>query len=195
MVSITRLLRSVSLTLLLTLVMAFGAAGARAGSIEPVESLLIPGEDGYALSAEFTIDLGQRLEEVVSHGVPLNFSLEFTLVRKRWYWFDEQVASRTIDYRLTYNALTQQYRLSVGGLHNSFGTLAEALRVLGRVGGLVVVDNAAVKSSETYTASLRLSLDRSQLPKPFQLDALASKDWQVDSKTARWNFAPGGLGK
>jgi hypothetical protein len=194
MVSITRLLRSVSLTLLLTLVMAFGAAGARAGSIEPVESLLIPGEDGYALSAEFTIDLGQRLEEVVSHGVPLNFSLEFTLVRKRWYWFDEQVASRTIDYRLTYNALTQQYRLSVGGLHNSFGTLAEALRVLGRVGGLVVVDNAAVKSSETYTASLRLSLDRSQLPKPFQLDALASKDWQVDSKTARWNFAPGGLG-
>jgi hypothetical protein len=195
MVSITRLLRSVSLTLLLTLGLAFGAAGVRAGSIDPVEGLLIPGEDGYALSAEFTIDLGQRLEEVVSHGVPLNFTLEFTLVRKRWYWFDEQVANRTIDYRLTYNALTQQYRLSVAGLHSSFGTLAEALRVLGRVGGLVVVDNSAVKSSETYTASLRLSLDRSQLPKPFQLDALASRDWQVDSKTVHWHFAPGGLGK
>jgi hypothetical protein len=195
MVSITRLLRSVSLRLLLTLVLAVGAAGARAGSIEPIEGLLIPGEDGYTLSAEFKIDLGMRLEEAVAHGVPLNFNFEFTLVRKRWYWFDEHIASRAIDYRLTYNALTQQYRLSVAGLHSSFGTLAEALRVLGHVGGLVVVDTSEVKSTDIYVASLRLSLDKSQLPKPFQLDALASRDWQVDAKTRRWQFAPGGVGK
>jgi len=83
----------------------------------------------------------------------------------------------------------------VGGLHTSYATLAEALRVLGHVGGLVVADKAAIKPGNEYTAELRLALDKSQLPKPFQLDALASKTWQVDAKTLRWQFAPGVVGR
>jgi hypothetical protein len=195
MVFITRLLRNASLTLLFALAFAFAASGARAASIEPVHGQLNPGEDGYALSAEFAIDLGSRLEEALAHGVPLSFVLEFTIERKRWYWFDEHIATRTIDYRLSYNALTQQYRLSVGGLHSSFATLAESLRVLGRIAGLVVADKASIKPGSGYVAVLRLSLDKSQLPKPLQLDALASKDWQVEAKTLRWQFTPGVVGR
>ena len=44
---------------------------ARAGSIEPQRAALTPGEDGYTLSAEFTVDLGNRLEDAVARGVPL----------------------------------------------------------------------------------------------------------------------------
>ena len=33
---------------------------------------------------------------------------------------------------------------------------------------------------------MRLSLDRNQLPKPFQLDALANKDWQIDAGAFNW---------
>lgn len=186
MLSITRCLRSASLTLLL----ALWLPPAQAGSIEPVRGQLAAGDEVYALSAEFAIDLGPRLEEVVSRGVPLNFSLEFTLARRRWYWLDEHIVSRVVNYRLTYNALTRQYRLSVGGLHSGFATLEEALSVLGRTVGLPVVDKAAIKPGETYDAALRLSLDKSQLPKPFQLDAVASKDWQVDARVLRWQFVP-----
>jgi hypothetical protein len=195
MVFITHSLRSASLTLLLALLLTFTAMSARAGSIEPVQGQLTPGEDGYALSAEFAIDLGARLEEAVARGVPLNFILEFTLERKRWYWVDEHIASRIIDYRLSYNALTQQYRLSVGGLHSGFATLPEALHVLGRVAGLVVADKSAITLGNSYVVALRLSLDKSQLPKPLQLDALGSKDWQVEAKTLRWQFAPGAMGR
>lgn len=195
MASITRALRSASLTLLAALALALVAPVVRAGAIEPVHGQLSPSDEGYVLIAEFDIDLGSRLEEALVRGVNLTFNLEFGIERKRWYWFDERIVGRVIDYRLSYNALTQQYRLSVGGLHSSFATLAEALRVLGHVGGLVVADNSAIAPGNEYTAELRLALDKSQLPKPFQLDALASKTWQVEAKTLRWQFAPGVVGR
>jgi hypothetical protein len=80
-------------------VMLLAAAGAaHAGSIEPVAAALKPGEDGYTLSAEFTVDLGPRLEEAVGRGVPLFFNFEFTLERNRWYWLNEHVATVNINY-------------------------------------------------------------------------------------------------
>lgn len=167
------------------------AALSHAGSIEPLQAALTPTEDGYALSAEFAVDLGPRLEEAVGRGVPLYFVLEFDLTRPRWYWSSEHVAGRRLEYRLAYNALTRQYRLSAGGLHQSFDSLADALRVIARVGALRVLDRAAVKTGESYSAALRLSLDRGQLPKPLQVDALANRDWQVEAGVLRWQFVPG----
>lgn len=195
MASITRYWRNVSSALLAVLLFLFGASFATAGSIEPERSQLILSEEGYVLSADFAIDLGARLEEAVGRGVPLNFNLEFTIERMRWYWFNERVATRNIEYRLSYNALTQQYRLTVAGLHSNFGTLGEALKVLGRVSELVVAEKSAVKLGNSYLAELRLSLDKSQLPKPLQLDALAGKDWQVEARTLRWQFTPGVVGR
>ncbi len=164
------------------------ATPTRAGTIEPRSASLSAGDDSYRLAAEFNIDLGARLEEVVSRGVPLYFNLEFELTSKRWYWFREHVAGQVIVHRLSYNALTRQYRLATGGLHQDFPALGDALRVLSRIGSLPVVDRAALKPGESYQAELRLTLDRSQLPKPFQVDAIANKDWQVDAKTMNWSF-------
>lgn len=172
------------------------ASFALAGTIEPVRSQLSASEDGYVLSAEFAIDLGPRIEEAITRGVVLNFNLEVAISRPRWYWFDEHVAGRVINYRLSYNALTRQYRLSSGGLHRSFDTFEEALRALGRVAALTVAERSAIKPGEKYEAELRLTLDKSQLPKPLQVDAIASRDWQVDAKMLRWQFSPdvGGAG-
>lgn len=189
--SISRCCRSWASAFLAAAILLIGAVAAHAGSIEPASATISLGDDGYVLSAEFTVDLGARLEEAVARGVPLYFNLEFTLDRNRWYWLNEQVANVAIHYRLAYNALTRQYRLSVGGLHQSFATLNEAMRVIGRVASLPVADKGALKTGETYAAALRLSLDRNQLPKPFQVDALSNRDWHVDAKTLRWQFVHG----
>ncbi len=170
------------------LLLAVGTASA--GSIEPLRATLVPTDDGYALSAEFTVDLGPRLEDAVARGVPLHFNLEFDLTRVRWYWAAEHVTGTRVEYSLSYNALTRQYRLSAGGLYQSFSTLSEVLRVIARVAALPVVDKSLLKGGETYSAALRLSLDRSQLPKPLQVDALANRDWQVDARILRWQFVP-----
>lgn len=176
--------------LLIALLLA-SASAVHAGSIEPVAAAISPGDDGYVLSAEFRVELGARLEEAVARGVPLYFNLEFTLERNRWYWLNEPVAGVTIHYRLAYNALTRQYRLSFGSLHQSFSGLAEALQVISRTASLPVADKGALKAGETYAAAVRLSLDRNQLPKPFQVDAISNRDWQVDARTLRWQFVHG----
>lgn len=176
------------LALLLGSLLAAGLA--LAASIEPKHAVLAPDERGHALTAEFSIDLGPRLEDAVGRGVPLHFRLEFTLARKRWYWVDEHVAGHVINYRLSYHALTRQYRLALGGLHRNFDTLTEALQVLERTARLHVVDRAQLIPGENHAAAVRLSLDHTQLPKPLQLDALADREWRVEAKTLRWNFVP-----
>ena len=41
-----------------------------------------------------------------------------------------------------------------------------------------------------YEASIRLRLDVNALPKPFQVNALASRDWTLQSEWYRWSFTP-----
>ncbi|MDP2135271.1 MAG: DUF4390 domain-containing protein [Sulfuritalea sp.] len=171
---------------LLALLLAVGAANA--GSIEPKRAALTPGEDGYTLSAEFAVELGNRLEDAVARGVPLYFNLEFVLERSRKYWINEHVTTRSLGYRLAYSSLTRQYRLTTGNLHQNFGSLAEAMRVVGRIAALPVVDKDAIKAGESYEAAVRLALDRSQLPKPFQVDAITDRDLQVEATVLRWQF-------
>lgn len=174
-----------ALVLALLLLTAFAA---QAGSIEPKRAALTPGEDGYALSAEFTIDLGNRLEDAVARGVPLYFNLEFVLERSRRYWVSEHIVNRNLTYKLAYSSLMRQYRLSTGNLHQNFGSLEEAMRVVGRIAALPVVDKNVILPGESYQAAVRLSLDRNQLPKPFQVDAIMDRDLQVDTKVLRWQF-------
>lgn len=164
------------------------AVVAQAGSIEPKHAALTPGEDGYTLSAEFAIDLGNRLEDAVARGVPLYFNLEFILERSRKYWVNEHIATHSLTYKLAYSSLMRQYRLSTGHLHQNFGSLAEAMRVVGRIAALPVVDKNLIQPGESYEAAVRLSLDRSQLPKPFQVDAIMDRDLQVDTRVLRWHF-------
>ena len=173
--------------LLLGLCIAAGSAWA--GSIEPAWGKLSSDEDAYVLSAEFNIDLGSHIEETVARGVPLYFVLELEITRNRWFWPGEHIAGRSITYRLAYIPLTRQYRLSSGSaLHQNFATLTEALHVLGRTAALPIADRKELKPGETYQVALRLTLDRQQLPKPLQIDAIANKDWEIEAKVLRWQF-------
>ena len=183
---ITRCCKRLEAGLLALLLVA--ALAAHAGSIEPKRAALTPGDDAYTLSAEFAIDLGTRLEDAVARGVPLYFNLEFVLERSRKYWVNEHITTRSLTYRLAYSGLTRQYRLTTGNLHQNFGSLAEAMRVVGRIAALPVLEKDALKSGESYEAAVRLALDRSQLPKPFQVDAITDRELQVETRVLRWQF-------
>ncbi len=160
-----------------------------AAEIEISNPQLVAGDDGHVLAADFSFDLNQRLEEAVTKGVVLFFVAEFELTRPRWYWLDEKVLSRSLTHRLSYHALTRQYRLSTGGLHQSFDSLSEAVHVLSRLRNWIVIekaDSALLRPGETYAAALRLRLDINQLPRPFQIAALGNKDWTLASDWKTW---------
>lgn len=133
------------------------------------------------LNATFEFELPQALEEAVQKGIALYFNIEFELFRKRWYWFDRKVASQTLVYRLSHSPLTRQYRLARGGLSQSFDTLEEALALLKSVRNWRVADKAQLSARDDYDAQVRMRLDVSQLPKPFQVNAITSREWNLAS--------------
>ena len=159
---------------------------AHADDVDVREAHLRAVEEGLVLDADFVFELTPRLAEIVSNGVPLYFRVDFELTRRRWYWFDDKAAARRLQLRLSYHALLRQYRLSTGLLQQSFATLEEALNVLQRIRNWLVVDRTVSFSDADYEAALRMRLDTTLLPKPFQLSALTNRELQLESPWKRF---------
>lgn len=153
----------------------------RADEIEIREAELRVGDDGIVLNAEFSFDLNARLAEAVRNGIPLYFVVEFELTRPRWYWFDEKTLTRSLQLRLSYHALSRQYRVSTGALHLSFATLEQAEGVMRRVRNWVLAERLSLPAEAEFEAAVRMRLDRTLLPKPFQLSALTNSEWHLES--------------
>ena len=175
----------ISLSLFCVVPAAQAAEGilVKRATVEPVEG-------GWQLEAEFDIQFSQRLEEAVNRGVPLYFVVEFELSRPRWYWFDEKPVQFSQTYKISYTPLLRQYRLSNGNVYQNFTRFEEVTRVLARLRDFHIADRSAFKKDVTYQASLRMRLDTAQLPKPFQLNAIASRDWSLASDWHRWSLTP-----
>ena len=170
------------------------APPARADEIEVADARLAIAEDGsLVLAADFLFDLNARLVEIVKNGVPLYFVVEFELTRPRWYWFDEKAAAKRMQLRLSYHALSRHYRLSTGLLQQNYASLEEALNVLRRVRNWPVVDRAASLADANYEAALRMRLDLTLLPKPFQLSAITSRELNLESPWRRFTFRPSAI--
>jgi hypothetical protein len=161
---------------------------ARAGEIEVRDLAVRAVPEGMVLDADFAFELTPRLADLAANGVPLHFSVEFELTRQRWYWFDENTASRRLQLSLSYHALTRQFRLSTGLLQQTFATLEEATQGLMRVRTWLVVDRTVSFADSDYQAAVRMRLDVTRLPKPFQLSALTSPDLQLESPWKRFTL-------
>jgi hypothetical protein len=158
--------------------------------IEVRHAAFIAADDHYVLDADIDIVLSAPLEDALNKGIPLYFLLDFELVRSRWYWFNDKVISREQPYRLSFNALTRQYRIGIGAFYQNFPTLAEALQVMSKVRRREDLDAGTLSKGTAYTAGLRLRLDTSQLPKPFNLNALGSREWSLGSEWYSWTVTP-----
>ena len=152
---------------------------------------LEPLEDGYLLDADFDLELTPTLSDAVSHGVTLDFVLEFELWRPRAWWFDETVTSFREHRRLSFVPVTRMYRLNQGSSYETFPSLADALRALSHVHAMPSSDHAPLHHGQRYEASITLRLDTSQLPKPLQIETLSSHEWQLSSPVHRFSVTPG----
>ncbi|HET9577552.1 MAG TPA: DUF4390 domain-containing protein [Usitatibacter sp.] len=176
--------------LLAAFALAIVAPPVLAEGIDVRSATLVPEEDGWAVEADFDIQFSGRLEEAINRGVPLYFVVEFELARPRWYWLDEKPVQMSQTYKISYTPLLRQYRLSVGSNYQNFTRLDEVARALSRLRGWHVADKGALKKDTTYQAGLRMRLDTAQLPKPFQVNAIASRDWTLASDWHRWTITP-----
>ena len=185
-----RALLQVGLAIVLVLAGGLGASSARADDIVIESATVEVVDEGFVVNADFEFEINPSLEAALASGLALHFLVECEMSRGRWYWLDERVVNKTQRWRLSYNALTRQYRLSTGALSQSYATLAEATRALSRVRSWTIAERGQLRSDATYDAYLRMRLDVSQLPKPFQVSVFGNRDWNLTSNWRHWRYTP-----
>ncbi|MEO8937001.1 MAG: DUF4390 domain-containing protein [Burkholderiaceae bacterium] len=172
------------------LLLVWGVAQASLDRIEVNQAVFESRDDGYYFSGDFELELKPRIAEALDRGLTLYFVVEVELTRSRWYWFDEKTVNATLNYRLSYHALTRQYRVSTGNLQLGLATLPEALGVIAHVRDWKVAERSILRPGETYATAVRMRLDTTQLPKPFQINAITNRDWTLESDWKRSTFEP-----
>ena len=172
------------------LALTFPATSARADTIPTVSAELRVEEGDVLLNAEFDFALTPALEQALEKGIPLYFTIELEILRARPLWFPEKVVQWSVTYRVSYNSLTRQYRVASGPLGQTFDSLEDVQRFLGHLSSRPVARADELTRGVRYEVALREKLDVNQLPKPFQINALASRDWQLSSDWYRFSFTP-----
>lgn len=183
-------------TLIFCISLCFYASAATAEGITVIKAKVQAVDDGFEIVADFKINLPPSVADALLRGVALNFVSELAITRSRWYWLDTDVVQSELSTKLSYNALTRQYRISRGTLFQSFANLDSALLVLGHMStppvpaiSLARGDgyiSTLLKGRVKHTATAQMRLDISQLPKPLQVTALTNSDWNLDSDRFSW---------
>ncbi|MDD2914495.1 MAG: DUF4390 domain-containing protein [Gallionella sp.] len=181
--------RSAGLLLRAVLLAGVCSAMAHAEGISINKAEARMGDEGYRLSASYDINLTFAAQQALTRGIPLYFVGEFSLTRSRWYWLDEEIFQSEHTVKLSYNVLTRQYRISRGALFQNFASMEDALNILARQSS-ETVPAELLKNDGNFIAAVRLRLDNTQLPKLLQVNALAGKDWTLNSDWYRWVIRP-----
>jgi len=173
--------------LIVLLCLMFALAPASAQQVLRVEPLLTP--DGrLEISADLDLTLSSALRESAERGVALYFTAELEILAPRRWWFDRRVVTRTRTWRVAYNALTRQWATRIDEVAWPAASLAEAMRRVTQIRGWSVAQASVFDPGSHYRGRLRLRLDTSQLARPFQVHALNSSAWSIETPWTAFSF-------
>jgi hypothetical protein len=166
---------------LLSLLMLLGALllapAAQAQGIELTSLVTERSDDALTLSFSTAYDLPKPVEDALHKGVPIYFTAEVTVLRKRWYWRDERISRHSRSWRLAWQPLTRQYRVSTGGLNQNYASLREALSSMRGTQGWRIADINQLDDDAKQYLEFNYKLDTSQLPRPMQIGLSVPEGW------------------
>ncbi|WP_348751530.1 DUF4390 domain-containing protein [uncultured Aquincola sp.] len=152
---------------------------ATAQGVDLLELAVRKPEGGLVLDYNVRLQLPRVVDEALQRGVPIYFEAQATTYRPRWYWRDERVGRANRSWRLSFQPLTASWRVSQGGLHQSYGTQAEALAAISRGSNWPVADLAKVEPDQPLYVDFTFRLDTGQLPRPMQIGIGTLADWTL----------------
>ncbi|MEX8495308.1 DUF4390 domain-containing protein [Sphaerotilus sp.] len=135
-------------------------------------------ERGVLVNFETHFDLPGGVEDALQRGVALHFLAEAVLMRSRWYWRDKELARATRTWRIAYQPLTFSYKVSQGGLSQTYRSLGEALRALQRFSQWRIADQVSADEDRCYI-EFTYKLDTEQLPRPLQIGIGSQPEWTL----------------
>lgn len=136
-------------------------------------------EEGLQLSFAVRFELPAVVQDALERGIPLNFVAEARVLRDRWYWSDKRVARATRVWRLAYQPLTRKYRVSFGGLNQTFENLTDALAAVRRANSWKVAELRDIDEGARHTIEFSYQLDTSLLPRPMQIGIGGQPEWTL----------------
>lgn len=171
------MLQGLAVGMLVALGAGLAPRPALAQSVE-LTTLQLKRQDGELL-LEFAARpiLSRPVEEALQRGVPVYFVAQATLLRSRWYWRDERIARVQRSWRIAYQPLTSTWRVSLGALSQTVGSMSEALAIASATGRWKVADLSQVDGDSRHYVEFSYQLDTSQLPSPMQIGLPGPSDW------------------
>lgn len=163
------------------------ADASAAAQVTRTEPLIIDGQ--LSMDIDFELSLNQVIIQAVERGVPLYFTVDLEIVSPRWWWFDQKVVSTSLTRRITYNTLTQQWRVASGDISLPVNSLEDGLKMLRHVKGWPIAPTDRFEPNTTYVGQVRLRLDNTHLVRPLQLDAMNRGMWSLSSPWATFDFS------
>jgi hypothetical protein len=170
---------------------ALAATSASGDSVEPKIVRIEPHvKDGRLLiNADVRFGINEVVRDAAERGVPLYFTADIVLTRSRWWWLDRTEVDTSLTLRIVYNALTRQWRAGVGALSLPTGSLDEAMDLIRHIRNWDVGSSQNLSTGVEYNGKLRVRLDTSLLPRPFQVNALNSSSWTPSTDWTTFAFS------
>lgn len=127
----------------------------------------------------------REMEEGIRNGIPVTFTFQVELSRKRKTWLNKGIVSHAVAQTLSYDNLKEEYSvLRQGSAAPVFRTrsLAEAKKAMSQVNGMAVLPLAALVPEAEYLLRVKARLDEKTLPFSFHY---LIPFWNL------WNFETG----
>jgi hypothetical protein len=151
----------------------------RADAVELLALDVVRRDGEVSVDFAVRVTLPAPVEDALRRGIVLHFEAQAELVRPRWYWRDMRVGRVRREWRLSYQPLTGSFRVSTGGLHQTFASLDEAMATMTRLTRWRVADADDVDPDARHVLDFAWRLDTGELPRPMQIGIGNLPEWQL----------------
>jgi Domain of unknown function (DUF4390) len=146
------------------------------------------GDEGLLLNYAVKFELPRGAEEALGKAVPLYFVAEAEVFRDRWYWRDQSLAQASRVWRIVYQPLTLSYRVTFGGLSQTYPNRSEALAAISRNARWKIAEPGVIDDGGRHYVEFSFRLDTSLLPRPMQIGISGQAEWMLKvEKVQRFN--------
>jgi Domain of unknown function (DUF4390) len=145
-------------------------------------------DDGYALDARIEFSFDDDIRNALDHGVELNIDVFIEIRRERKWLWDPTIKKVRRSFALQNHPLSNNYivRDVDSGDRHQFASLPDALRYIGTIGNLHVLNPDEIESDEKYEGFIKAELNVETLPAPLQPIAYVSGYWRTESSWYEW---------
>ncbi len=151
-------------------------------------AVLIQENDWYKLNADIDFNLSPLAVDALQHSISLVWNIRLKLYQQRAYFWDKKVLDFSLTYRIRYHALLKMYQVKnvTSGEVRRFFSQASALKAMGEIRNVMVVQQDKILNPENSYAALKIQFDREALPLPLRPVSYFDSQWQLSSDWLQW---------